>query len=135
MSTWRQWIYAQLTGTPELTAIVPADRVKAAGSLTGSPPSHPFVLYRIGGQVPRINAADRPFIADQDAQVWVYDEPGSYNRIESYLDWLRRELPGQVVAVEGAHACVWQGTSGELADDEFKSAVKFATFKFVGGLQ
>lgn len=135
MTTWRQWLFAELTGTMALTAIVPAGRVMAAGALTGSPPDRPFVLYRIGSNLPRMMAADVPLVTDQEAQVWVYDEPGSFLKIEHYLEELRRELAGQVSAVEQAHVCVWQGTSGELADDELKCSVKYATLKLVGGVQ
>ena len=133
--SWRQWLFAKLNGTLSLTAIVPADRVMAAGALTGSPPVRPFVLYRMGGDTTRMQDADVPLLADNVVQVWVYDDPGSYARIEQYLDEMRKRLPGQVIGVPNAHACVWGGTSGELADDEFKCAVKFANLKLVGGLQ
>jgi hypothetical protein len=127
---WRLWLYGKLIGTPSLTAIVPTQSVFAAGSITAPPMSRPFVIYRIQGDRPRLDDNARPLATSRSAEIWAYDDPGSYDRIESYLKEVRA-LAGQVIDPLGI-ACEWQGESGELADDELKCITKFASLQLTG---
>lgn len=72
-----------------------------------------------------------PLRSSQFAEVWVYDEPGSYDRIDTIIDLLHGELVGPVPE-PGKVSCEWAGDSGELADDQMKAIVRNATFQLIG---
>lgn len=123
---WRTWVY------PNLCNVLPATSVFAGGALTEVPEVRPFFVYRIQAK----NAALRDDQVDVahvcNLEVWVYDNPGSYDAIEALIEGVKTELVGQV-ASEGAIACSWQGDSGELADDELKAIMKISNYRLVGG--
>jgi len=129
---WRQWIFSKLTTEASLIAVVPAVSVHAGGSITSAPLNKPFVIYRLQEEVPRLNDEDRPLATSRSGEVWVYDDPGSYDRIDDYLKLVRDKIAGQVIGVEGGIACGWQGESPELSDDEFKCITRFGSFQLTG---
>jgi len=129
--TPRQWLYNRLTQRTALTALVPADAIHAGGSLLSSPSQRPFVIYRVGSEDPLLTGDDRAVATGLRADVWVYDEPGSYQGIEAYLEALRSEISADAPTVAGGYNVRWLGNSEELADDTFKASVKVATFQLV----
>lgn len=127
----RGWAYNRLSELPEFVALVPMSSVYAAGSLTGSPATKPFVVVRLDTLDVELNDADVPHVARQNLTFMVHDEPGSYVRIDAILGVLRRWLPG---SVPSAIACTWLGDSGDLAEDTYGTIMKQAVFQVTGGV-
>jgi hypothetical protein len=90
------------------------------------------MIYRLQSKQPILRDDERAVTTFDGLEVWVYDEPGSYDRIEELLEEIRVELEGQI-SVPGAIACSWQGDSVELSDDQMKAIVKNSTYRLVGG--
>lgn len=123
---WRTWVY------PKLVNVLPAAQVFAGGALAEVPAVRPFIVYRLNNKTAAMRDNDRAIATFDVLDVWVYDNPGSYDRIETTLEAVKVQLVGQVASV-GAIACSWQGDSGELADDALKAITKNSTYRLVGG--
>ena len=76
-------------------------------------------------------------------EIWVYDELGSYVRVDSILRAIRSAFvdmavlartrtDGSVVRLIQAD---WLGTSADLNDDVFRCATRNATWRLVGSGQ
>ena len=128
---WRQWIYERLIINPALTAIVPSQSMVAGGALTGSPAVRPFLIIRVNEEASELNDDERPVVTRREAVIWVYDEPGSYKKIDAALVVIRGILTGPVNASTGI-SCRWQGDSVELADDDLKAITRNASFSMYG---
>lgn len=128
--SWRNWMFGRLTASPIATQ-VPNGSVFSGGSITTPPEDFPFIVYRLQDKVARIKDDSVPQAVSQFAEVWVYDEPGSYDRIDTIIQLVRSELVGPV-ASPGKTCCEWSGDSGELADDEWKAITRNATFQLIG---
>lgn len=124
---WRKWIYDKLT----TLSSVPASSILAGGSLTGSPTDRPFIVYRIGSEIPRLRDGFTAVTSSRTAEVWVYDDSGSYDRIDTILDEVKALLPGPVASL-GATACEWISNGGEIADDEIKALCKVGSYQLIG---
>lgn len=125
--TVRDKVYAALN-QPSLTNQLPGG-LFAAGSMTGSVSQRPWAVYRINDETSQLRGDEEDAAKRTSAQVWVYDEPGSFKRIEQILETV-------LVLMKNASGLRtrWLGTSAELPDDEFKAIVKYATFQ-VGEIQ
>lgn len=126
---WRAWIYDRLSTDAAVLALVPAQRIQAAGSLEARENVKPFIVFRLGADAPELNDADAPYVTGQDAAVWVHDEPGSYKRIDTIIQAVRTALVGQVPT---AIAATWQGDSGELSDPDQGTIVRNSTYRLYG---
>lgn len=135
---WRLWTFRKLKEIvtvlpPPLT--VPQTRVMAGGALDGPPASRPYVIYRFLDEGVQIKDDSRPVAKDQIVQVWVYDDPGSYDRIDSIMDALESGMPGPVVQHADYTGCIavnWNGRGPELFDDEMKAITRFALLSLIG---
>lgn len=121
----RTYLFDQLT-TPPLSA-VPAARVYSFGTREAIP-QKPFVMYRLLDK--NITIAGVAFT--QVLEVWAHDEVGSYVRIDSILKEVKGRLEGPVVGETGLNQIRFDGLSGDLFDDGFKSNTKYAQFTLVG---
>jgi hypothetical protein len=131
-AAWREWLYGKLTGTPALTALVPTSAVLSAGAMPGGVPSaRPFIVFRFVDDVPQLRDGQEVVARNQLAQVWIYDNPGSYDRIDEILAVVEDALVGPV-AIPSAVACESGGYSGELQDDDYKALTRYGLFTLVG---
>lgn len=129
--SWRNWIYGKLTTAPIDALVAPAS-VFAGGSITVAPETKPFVIYRIGANAPRLRDGGSPVATARFAEVWVYDDPGAYDRIDSILGTIRGQLVGPVPEPDKT-CCEWIGDSGELADDALGAITRNSVFQLIGG--
>jgi len=129
---WRKWAYEKLLATPALLAVVPEAFIFGDGSLVGSPSERPFIVLAFGGDTAELNDGDAPAVTSRSLSIWVHDTPGSYERIDNVLGFIRNSLVGQV-ASPGATGCFWQGDSSDLADDNYGTIVRNSSFRLVGG--
>jgi hypothetical protein len=97
--------------------------IHAGASLEGSEFPRPFLVYRVGIELPVLRGDDFEEASDTNVQIWVYDAPGSYKKIEQILDAVRARF-----RVVDALRSRWLGDSEELADDEQKAILKYGTF-------
>lgn len=101
-------------------------------------PEWPFVLYRELGVVPYQEVQKTARSGRHDYLVYVYDERGSYKRIDAIL----RELRDAFFIREGTRApsgaqvtgVEWFGTSGDLVSKELNSNTKYATIRITANL-
>jgi hypothetical protein len=98
-----------------------------------TPTARPFLQLRWGVNAPGLSVVTRRFLV-----VWVHDEPGDYERIDSVIARLRTLLPSlagtknsfaSIVAVE------WTGDSEDLVDDGHKTFARTSSFTVVGSGQ
>ena len=127
---WRMDLFTRL-GQVMVDRGLPASSVFAGGSLTGAPAVRPFIVYRLQDKQSAINDGFASVASRQFAEVWVYDEPGAYDTIDSILTDVVANLSGARTD-PGAVCCEWQGNSPELADDELKAITRNATFRLIG---
>lgn len=128
---WRTWAKTKLADHSPLTDKIPAASHFGAGSLQGAPKDKPFLVILIGATNVDLNDGGAPLATSQEAVIWVHDEPGSYDLIDECLPLVREALIGQVAEDTGI-ACVWQGDSGELADDSYGTIVRNSNYRLVG---
>lgn len=117
----RQKVYNTLNVSALLT--VAPGGVKAAGSLTGPAPVRPFVIYRVQDETPGLRGDDDVPAKTTNVQIWVYDDPGTFTRIEAAL-----EIVEELMRSASGLRCTWQGRSGELPDDEQKAITKNVSY-------
>ena len=126
---WRSWLYTRITTDVGVLALLPVGSVFAAGSMEGREDTRPFVVVRLGSNTAELNDADEPYVTNQEAAIWVHDEPGSYKRIDDTLAALRAALAGQV---NEAIAAIWQGDSPELSDPDQGTIVRYSSYRLYG---
>jgi hypothetical protein len=134
---WRRWLYLKLTTSPEFIALVPAVDIVGGGSLTGSPRRRPFVVIRVNDEFPELRDDGKAVATSRSAAIWAYDEPGSYDRIDSILEVAKDVLQGQVLSIGADEfpsgiAALWTNDSIELADDELAAITRSSTYRLVG---
>lgn len=128
---WRTWLKTKLDAGAPYSGPILTTSIYGAGSLTGTPKKKPFIMIRVGSDVPVFNEGGIPEIVSKEGVVWVHDEPGSYDTIDQVLSEVIAQLAGQVSEVGGI-ACVWQGSSPELADDAYGTITRNCSFRLVG---
>jgi hypothetical protein len=117
---WRSWLYDVLSSNGGITALV-GDRIYS--QLETPPEQKPFLVFRITGDVVDVGPLT-------DVTVWVHDQPGSYVRIDQILALVRNVLEGPVPE-SGAIAAQWTGNSGDLADPDRRTVMRYSTFRLV----
>lgn len=119
--TVRQKVFDGLTGTPALLSLLAegAAGVRAGGSVTGRIPLRPFIIYRIQEMFSALKGDDADLVTHTNVEIWVYDEPGSFTRIEDTLAVIMGLMPN----IAGLKA-QFRGVSGELPDDDQKAITK-----------
>lgn len=103
-----------------------------------SQPEWPYVLIRALDVVPYAAVQKTGRSARHDYLVYVYDERGSYARIDRIL----RELRDAFFSREGSAApsgkqCTgveWFGTSADLVEKDLNSNTKYATIRITANL-
>lgn len=127
---WGKWSYETLLATSLPQEV--KDVIYSGGSVVGDPAVKPFIVLTFGSVFPELNDDGAAVAESQTLQVWVYDDPGTYETINSILRACRDALVGQV-SLPGAINCQWQGDSAELADDTYKAITRNGSFRLVGG--
>lgn len=128
---WRGWAYNALTFSTDITDTIPVDRIYGSGAVEVVPNTKPFMVIRMETQVPELNDGDEPEITSMNMSLWVHDEPGSYVTIDAVLAAARAILVG---TVPSALACMWQGDTGDLADDTYKTITRSSSYRLIGGV-
>ena len=134
---WRRWVYLKLTTSAPVLALVPVGSIMSGGSLTGTPKDRPFIVIRVQDETPELRDDGKAVASSRNCAIWVYDEPGSYDRIDDIIEAIQATLQGQVVTI-GADdfgagiAAIWSGDSPELADDELAAITRNTNYRLVG---
>lgn len=82
-----------------------------------------------GAGVPQTNRAP------QGVQIWVHDEPGSYDTIDKVIERVKVVLAGILNTASGTEhiACArWEADSGELSDPDRGTIVRNTQWRVVG---
>lgn len=119
---WRAWMYSALVNSPMVVAAAPGG-IHGGGSLTAVPSSKPFVVLRVGG-VARVPGMP---VWGTQAVVWAHDAPGSYTRIDRLLADVRGQLSSFGLLVN-TWSPLWQGDSGDLADDDWDTIARNSSY-------
>lgn len=121
---WREWTYQHLINDPTVTDVVPAAQIHGSGSLTARPDPLPAVIIRFIESVDRLSPA-----AEQEGlEIWVHDEPGTYDDIDAIIDVVRESLVSAVPTEDGSYPPVWSGDSQDLADDQWDTIVRNSSY-------
>jgi hypothetical protein len=125
---WRKWIFEELSGDPDLLKVVDLDHIFGSGSIHGNPVGRPFIVIQmgiVGAQLPDDAAVST------ECTLWCHDEPGDYSRLDTIICLARIILCGQV-REEGGIEAIWNGDSGDLADDGYGTIVKTSGYRLLG---
>lgn len=124
----RQWLWDQLSTNAPLLVRIPVQQMYESGAVDGNPSTKPFLVMAGGPTQPELNDGDVVETDSENVSIWVYDEPGSYSIIDECLALVRAALCGRDDVI-----VLFQGTSTDLADDDYKALTKNSTFKILGG--
>lgn len=101
-------------------------------------PDWPFSLFREINVSPYPEVQETSRCSRHDYLVYIYDDRGSYKRIDDLLRRARDTLKGKVqTAAPSGIICMgveWFGTSGDLVDKELNSNTKYATIRITANL-
>lgn len=136
----RAWFIYKLRGDLQLTNLVPPAQIIAAGGmgLPGTPvveQPKPFIIIRAATTGKSLTGGDG--VHNYEFwEIWVHDNPGSYERIIGpALRRIRTICEGvqtQNLPDGGYLSWVeWLGDSADLLDDGFNTATRFTTFRCV----
>lgn len=129
MANVRDLVFSALTSDLQLNTLgINEDHVWAAGALDGPQPT-PFMVIRWGNT----NRGIGP-VNSAECTLYVHDDPGDYGRINDILHRSRQVM--LALAASGATAnwiidVQWQGDSGDLADDVYKTVMRNGSFNVV----
>lgn len=136
----RKILYNALAGTPALTAVIPSARFYEASSLgseNGFMPIKPFLVYRTALNL----AALATHLEDRLFEIWVYDEPGSYDQIDNAHKIIKGILDRRAGDVLMVGAEKWslleshfQSSSADLRDETLRAIVRYGTYRVVGSV-
>jgi len=129
MSTAHDLVFAAITGDATLNSLgITAESCWAAGSFDGPQPV-PFMVMRWGVVTRGYGAANTTLLT-----VYVHDEPGSYDRIRA----IQRRMRAVLLALEATGTPVnwiinvqWNGESGDLSDDSYRTITRNSDFTVV----
>lgn len=133
----RQLIHQALTGNVELNALIHQRHFQGSALGVGDVPESPEFPWLAYSELP-----SSPYFAVKETsrakartfQFFVYDERGSFLRIELILGLVRETLLSLVAQVSPSGArCTdveWQGESSEISDPDFNSNLKIGTARF-----
>lgn len=124
--TVREKIYGAMAGHAPLLALLAEGEgsIRQGGSLVGRIDARPFIVYRIQERFPTLRGDDAVEVLHTNVEIWVYDEPGSFTRIEAILDVTMALVP-TIVGLKS----IFRGVSGELPDDEMKAFTKNVVYE------
>lgn len=117
-------------------------RVYQAGALghgnVPALPAWPFALFREIGTVPYQEVRRTGRSARHDFLIYIYDERGSYVRIDECLRLVRDTLlSGEGTRSPEGVQCTgveWFGTSGDLVSEDLNSNTKFSTVRVTANI-
>lgn len=133
----REIVFDVLTHDTPLLAVIPAGRFKELGSLQ-SPPDlaqGPWAGIKMVPLAPGVGPVQL-----QGVEVWVYDQPGSYEVIDQVNRLIRtallaaapRSFTGSDLRRIWLNSVEFQGESGDLFDDQWRAAVRNQFFRLAG---
>ena len=101
------------------------------GSVVDAQPEFPFIVhrYRIGAPTP--SGRSMPGL-----EVWFYDAPGSYQRIDKALKDFRNYLVAVLDRRSGSEhisQIEWAGDSPDLPAEEYRAITRSSSFNLIGG--
>lgn len=130
---WRTWVYQRLINDVDITADVPAEQIFTGASLTGVPAARPFIVVTFGTNLAELHDGDMPSATSQRGVIQAHDDPGDYLRIDRILKNVRTLLAGATAGKNGGGIMgMWEGDSGDLSDDLFKTILRQGEYRFVG---
>jgi hypothetical protein len=129
MATVRDLVFAALTNDSQLNTLgINVDHTWAAGALDGPQPT-PFMVIRWGNT----NRGIGP-VNSSECTLYVHDDPGDYGRISAILSRARAVMSALAASGVAANWIIdvqWQGDSGDLADDVYKTVMRNGSFNVV----
>lgn len=132
----RKLVYDLLIAQSVLTDQVPAVRWYEEGAVIDTPLARPFVILKTTGTSRNVGRFTT-------LEIWVYDDRGSYTKIDNFLRTLRSFLDtaaessrtrsdGSVVRLVTTD---WQGDSADLYDDIFRCGTRYGSWRLIGAGQ
>jgi hypothetical protein len=123
-------VYDAVTNDVTLLSLIPVAQW-VASSMADETTPRPFAAIRWGTRGRGVTSTT----GSCDLQVWVHDEPGSYDTIDAAIRRLKSVLPAVEGVTDGTEyvACIrWEDESGELADDIRRTITRNIRFTVIG---
>lgn len=114
---------------PDLTSAQVITAQVLQGSAVTDQPPFPFVVHKYSVTTPTPSRRGR-----NGLEVWVYDAPGSYLRIDAILQAIKIRFAGYPHAGPGGYIAVvdWASDSADLPAEEFHGITRMSAFNLVG---
>jgi hypothetical protein len=132
--TVRSFVYGLLSADTELNALgLNANTWQVRGlSTPDTPQERPFGVIAWGATNKGMDVVNLRLL-----QIWVYDEPDDYERIDRALERVRNVLTSVVATRTGVTDLLvtqikWEGHSGDLTDDSVGAIVRNSQYTVVG---
>lgn len=128
MTDLRAWQHALLLN-PTVTALLGngAASVFQMSSFTDVPEDKPFLVHRLGLNIPELTDNNRAVAMSSPSAVWIHDLPGDYGRIDLIAEEIKNVFqnaaPGKVIQA------TWMSLGEELRDPEMGTILRVATFR------
>lgn len=136
----RHLLYTLLSTDPGIQAVF-ATRIIDAGELgetPGTQPPFPYLVTKFRETTPGASRTSRRHLVE----LWAYDEPRDYTRLEKGLDAafaVLHERSGGPVVAEGETTWLvegtWESTSNDLTDDVLRASTRYSTYTLVTNTQ
>lgn len=126
----RETVANALELSPALALLGITEKDIMLASAADNPAGRPFIVLRWGVVQPGMGTAKRSIL-----DIYVHDEPGDYDRIDSCISAIRTTLDeiGQVMTPTGSLTHIeWNGDSGDLDDDTYGTIMRYSTFTLTG---
>jgi hypothetical protein len=130
MIDWHQLVYDTLIDYTDLTDIVPTNRIKNFVTVIpnqGELPDLPFIIIRLG--LKTFALGDACF---QQCSIYMHDKPVGYKRINLAMGKIKEAMSLIDLSQTDMIAAIWQGNSGEIADEGFNTIYRTAEYRLVG---
>jgi hypothetical protein len=138
----RTWLYDRLTTDPDLQSDLGGaegitDRVVPRRSQGTVPFLKPFLIYGLGNSTNEglcdstANDSDDKDADRQFFEVWVHDDSGSYNKIDSIIAKVIRNLSGASSPVDGIVTVIYLETSQEFNNESYGTIFRYIRFQAV----
>lgn len=127
--TVRETVYQALSTDTELQALGGAAGVEVWNieAIDNPERGKPFVVTAWSTTPRPVHSGARR----RDLIVWAHDEGGDYSRIDAILERVRQILVG-MIHQGGISQVDWEGASGDLYDDGFRTITRNSGFRVIG---
>lgn len=128
-----EWLHQSLSSNVSLVSKSKGG-IMEASYMIQVPDAKPFIIHKLSGTSPLLSREENGPVRATPVQIYVHDEPGTYQRIADTLFEVQVALIGPPFLVPDADlvACRWEGDSSQIPEDPKTGTIsQFSRFRIV----